>query len=119
MVAVVVISAFGLRGAVDEFVSAVRTAGRHVLDEEASASDGPEALARLKDQWITAAGTEPESETTGRQMWWALDDDDIEPLRAAFTPILADHHVRDIRREPIPIDRVAWSIVCHRYVSEH
>ncbi|PND52925.1 hypothetical protein CQZ88_06220 [Rhodococcus sp. ENV425] len=90
-----------------------------MLDEDARASDGREALIELEDQWLATVATEHENETVGRQVWWALDDEDIEPLRAALKPILAAHSVRDLSPGSIPIDRVAWSIVCHRYVSEH
>lgn len=119
MVAVVVISAFGLRGAVEEFLSALCASGRNVLDEDARASDLREALVELENQWMETVATEHESETAGRQVWWALDDDDIDPLWAAFKPILAAHSVRDLSPGSIPIDRVAWSIDCHWYVSEH
>jgi hypothetical protein len=120
VVAVMVVSVFGLSGAVHEVVSALCAAGLDVLDEGAgTGSDDRSMLGELAAEWTSAVRPAHVGETDGTQLWWALDDDDIGPLRAAFEPILAAHTV--CGREPgtVPADCVAWTVACHRYTGEH
>ncbi|MFI6430306.1 hypothetical protein [Rhodococcus oryzae] len=119
MVAVVTVDLFGWLSSVDGLATTLSAIGRAVLGEDAEyGSIDQETVARLEAEW-TSEIPHRIVETTSKQLWWALNNDDIESLRNALEPILAAQIPGPSDVEPLRRDLVAWAIHIHRYTARH
>lgn len=85
MVAVVTVDLFGWLSSVDGLATTLSAIGRDVLGEDAEyGSIDQETVARLEAEW-TSVIPHRIAETTSKQLWWALNNDDIESLRSAWS----------------------------------
>jgi hypothetical protein len=118
VVAVMVARVFGQRDVVGQVEAALRACGQAVLDADPTTEDDRgQELDKLTEEWTRLVVPGPR-ETAGRQLWWALDDDDLPHFRAAIEFVLTEHTPRGSAPGTVPAERVAWSLTFHRYIAD-